>query len=778
MPGRSPALTFHLIPHTHWDREWYLTRAAFQARLVPVLDEVIAQLERDPEARFVLDGQTALLEDYLAVRPGQEGRIAALVQRGALEVGPWYILSDLLVPAAVSLRRNLELGAGDAARFGKRLEVLYSPDAFGHPAELPALAAEFGLRRAVVRRGLGRPEGVDRDLFRWEAPGGKSLLVYHLPAGGYDLAIGLGGSEELETRWAAVRREVTGRAVTTQIAVSLGADHHAMVRDLAGLRARLQALEQGHEVRISGLTEYFAAVEKLRPHPPVLRGELRRSDGHAWVLQGVHSARSRVKRRHACAELMLSRIAEPLSRLSAERGGVDRGGLVQLAWKTLLQCQFHDTLAGTTSDAVQREQLVRLDTVDTLAAEIAAASLAELAGHDPDLAREHPAEHPPRLVLWNPSSRTRSGLMTAEVTFFRKDVPVGPPPLPAPRIGAGYRPFVLQAADGAMIPVQVLATRAGESRSTGIRHYPDQDEVDRVWIAFRAPAVAALGIRSLSPRAGEHPLEEAGVTVEHGQLANGLVSVRVSRSGILALEDLRNGERYAELCDLEDESDRGDCYTFSRSPGRSVRGGRALSQTTLCAGPLIGAIETRWSMRSAGEGEIGVRQLVVLEAGSPVVKIRLDLDNGAADHRLRARFPVGAGSESIAGTAFGTVRRPVPGPSDGSDETEWPVPTAPAHRYVAAGTRERGLAVLSPGFFEYEWSDAKAISITLLRAVGELSRNDLPERPGHAAWPTSTPDAEEPGRHTIHLAVAPLTDAEGLERMWEECWLPIQAMFV
>ena len=753
-------------------------RAAFQARLVPVLDEAIAQLERDPKARLVLDGQTVLLEDYLALRPGQESHLAALVERGALEIGPWYILSDLLMPAAVSLRRNLELGAGDAARFGNRLDVLYSPDAFGHPAELPALAAEFGIRRAVVRRGLGRPDGEDRDLYRWEAPGGKHLLVYHLPAGGYDLAIELAGSDDLESRWAAIRLELTGRAETTQIAVYLGADHHAMVRDLSGLRARLQALEPGHEVRISGLAEYFGAVEKLRPHPPVLRGELRQGDRHAWVLQGVHSARSRIKRRHSRAEWLLSRIAEPLARLSGERDGADRGGLVRLAWKTLLQCQFHDTLAGTTSDAVQREQLVRLDTVDALAAEIAVASLSQLAGHDPDLARERPAEHPPRLVLWNPSPRTRSGVMTAEVTFFRKDVLVGPPPGPAPRTGSGYRPFMLQAADGGMIPVQLLATRTGESRSGGMRHYPDQDEVDRVWIAFRAPAVAALGLRSLSPRAGEQAMEETGLVVEHGYLANELVSVRVSRSGILALEDHGTGERYTELCDLEDEADRGDLYTFSRGPGRSVRGGRALSQTILCTGPLVGAIETRWSMRSAGDGEIGIRQLVVLQAGSPIVRIRLDLDNGAEDHRLRARFPVGAGQESIAGTAFGTVRRPAPVAADGTDELEWPVATAPAHRYVAAGDQARGLAVLSPDFFEYEWSDARAVSVTLLRAVGELSRNDLPERPGHAAWPTATPDAQEPGRHTIHLAVTPFQETETLEKMWEECFLPIQAMFV
>jgi alpha-mannosidase len=124
------------------------------------------------------------------------------------------------------------------------------------------------------------------------------------------------------------------------------------------------------------------------------------------------------------------------------------------------------------------------------------------------------------------------------------------------------------------------------------------------------------------------------------------------------------------------------------------------------------------------------------------------------------------------------VRRPVSAPADGAAEVEWQVPTAPAHRYVAAGTRARGLAVLSPDFFEYEWSNAKAVSVTLLRAVGELSRNDLPERPGHAAWPTATPDAQEPGRHTVLLAVAPLTEIEGLERMWEECYLPIQAMFV
>jgi len=38
-------LIFHLIPHTHWDREWYLPRAALQARLVAVTDDLIERLQ-------------------------------------------------------------------------------------------------------------------------------------------------------------------------------------------------------------------------------------------------------------------------------------------------------------------------------------------------------------------------------------------------------------------------------------------------------------------------------------------------------------------------------------------------------------------------------------------------------------------------------------------------------------------------------------------------------------------------------------------------------------
>src|SRR2546422_6539668 len=181
-------LIFHLIAHTHWDREWYLPQAAFQARLVGVLDELIERLRADAGYRsFLLDGQTVLLADYLRARPERESDLKALVKTGRLQVGPWYVLADELIPSGEALVRNLLFGAADAEHWGARLDVLYSPDAFGHPGILPTLAREFGLRAGVVWRGVGGGGGPERGLYRWGGAGGEKNLLWHPPPPGGEI---------------------------------------------------------------------------------------------------------------------------------------------------------------------------------------------------------------------------------------------------------------------------------------------------------------------------------------------------------------------------------------------------------------------------------------------------------------------------------------------------------------------------------------------------------------------------------------------------------------
>ena len=70
------ARTVAVVPHTHWDREWYQPFQTFRLRLVDLLDDLLPRLEADPSyARFMLDGQMAVVDDYLELRPGAEPRI-------------------------------------------------------------------------------------------------------------------------------------------------------------------------------------------------------------------------------------------------------------------------------------------------------------------------------------------------------------------------------------------------------------------------------------------------------------------------------------------------------------------------------------------------------------------------------------------------------------------------------------------------------------------------------------------------------------------------------
>lgn len=782
------AFIFHLIPHTHWDREWFLPRAAFHARLIAMFDDLLERMSSDPAFRtFLLDGQTVLVEDYLRARPDRESELRTLAKSGRLQIGPWYVLADELIPSGESLIRNLLLGAADAERLGARSDVLYSPDAFGHPAALPGLAREFGVKFGVVWRGLGGLEGQEHDFFRWRGLDGRELLLWHLPPEGYEIGSSLpAAGPRLSQVWAQIRDTLVQRAAGKHIPVFIGADHHAPHPMLPRLRELLAELEPASAFRVSRLDEFFQAADGTPAR--AVAGELRWSYGYTWTLQGVHGTRAPLKRRHGQVELWLERIAEPLTALARLASATrDQRPVLDTAWRTLVRTQFHDTIAGTTADGVALTAELRLNDVAAYAAELTRSGLHALAGHDPDTARERADGSEPALLLWNPAARPRSGVTLADITVFRRDVLVGPPADGrVARQGPGYRPFALYGADGKPLPVQLLAHRVTEERTDAARHYPDQDEVDQVRVAFRAPAVPGLGITALqagplpATRLAALPRTEAA-HVRGRSLQNRFVEVTLERNGALTIADRRRNERYVDVLRLEDSGDAGDAYTFALPARARVTQSRGpIKVRRLANGPLVAALESRWQVLRG----IDARMIVQIYADSPVVRVTLYVDNQHAHHRLRARIPLGlAGIPAVAGTAFGTVERAAVQVPPKAYPRETPVRTAPAQRFVAAARGSRGLAVLAPAFFEYEWSIKGDLFFTLLRAIGDLSRGNLPTRPGHAGWPTAIPNAQCIGETRIDLALAPVAAAEiergdALPQLWEDAFLPLHGLWL
>ncbi len=171
----------YFVVHTHWDREWYEPFQRMRARLVAMTDRMLGLVEEGKIPYFHFDGQTIVLEDYLEIRPGNANRIARLVKAGKIQIGPWYVLADSFLVSGESLIRNLEIGIGIARRFGKPIEIGYLPDQFGHIAQMPQILAGFGLKAAVVWRGVGRE--VDRNRFVWQALDGTGIFTSYLPFG-------------------------------------------------------------------------------------------------------------------------------------------------------------------------------------------------------------------------------------------------------------------------------------------------------------------------------------------------------------------------------------------------------------------------------------------------------------------------------------------------------------------------------------------------------------------------------------------------------------------
>jgi len=171
-----------IVPHTHWDREWYEPFQTFRLSLVELLDALLPLMESDPSyARFLLDGQMAVVDDYLEVRPEAEDRIRALAASGRLTMGPWYILMDEFLVSGETIVRNLQLGLARGARFAGAMAVGYLPDMFGHIAQMPQILRQAGLEHAVVWRGV--PSAISSTGFWWEAPDGSTVRAEYLPVG-------------------------------------------------------------------------------------------------------------------------------------------------------------------------------------------------------------------------------------------------------------------------------------------------------------------------------------------------------------------------------------------------------------------------------------------------------------------------------------------------------------------------------------------------------------------------------------------------------------------
>jgi alpha-mannosidase len=388
----EPRLRVILVPHTHWDREWYEPFAVFSERLEQMMDTLL-DLAADGFPHFHLDGQTAMIDDYLERRPERADELAALVLEGRLSAGPWVTQMDEFLTSGESHLRNLEIGLERARELGMALEVGYMPDQFGHIGQMPQILRLAGIHRAVVWRGV--PSAVSTSTFRWQAPDGSEVLTESLPFG-YSSGWALMRAEEPEVLGEVLEREVERLRPFTRsnrILVMVGYDHAGPD---ATLPERLERASLPGEVAIGSVAEYVGGLDP-NVDLPVWRGELR-SSARAHLLPNVYSTRVHQKRERGRVESILERYAEPLAALV--RGFAWRENELRRAWTLLLWNGAHDSACGCSHDQVAADVDARFVEARAIGQSILERALSSLGRQVRD----------PGVIRFNPSPFERDGV--------------------------------------------------------------------------------------------------------------------------------------------------------------------------------------------------------------------------------------------------------------------------------------------------------------------------------------------------------------------------------
>ena len=778
-----------LVPHTHWDREWYEPHEVFRLRLVHVLDDVVTRLEADPQFRFTLDGQSAAIEDYLQIRPEMRDRVSALVRGGQLAVGPWLILLDEFCCDGETIVRNLELGIERAERLGGAMGVGYLPDMFGHTAQMPQILRGFGIEHAALWRGV--PAAVTEHSFAWQSPDGSSVRTEYL-FDGYGSALDLFALPDRLAELASQYREQTRPWYGTDPVLGMfGTDHMAPPPELMDRVRAHNAIPGVIPIQVTTLPHYLEVVmsgggysPRLTGRPEV-RGELR-SHARGNLLPGVFSIRTNLKAAMAEAELVLTQA----ERLAALYSAEDHRSFFDLAWYRVVESTAHDSITGCGVD----------ETADQVAARLASAAQIGRAVSDrvlDGLAVEVPADAYllantlpwPRTVQAEVVTAGDGGEAGGQVigelgTALGEETMTSAELVKILRRIHGRELFgqqingytwgedslhftVGEVAEG---PFD-LATLTAEIESA-VEADPESrrrwqvvttaQPRQRVILAAEVPPLGHVSVRAGSAASPG----SAQVRATPRSVTGDLASAVVDSDGTLTLTGA-DGTTLTGVGRLVDEGDRGDSYNYApaaHSP--ALEAPTSVHSEVVADGPLRAAIEVtrRYDLPVAVDPadrdrrlekteELAVRMGVEVRAGEPFVRLTLSMTNTVGDHRLRLHVPLGEQVDSSFGAGqFDVTRR---GRTAEGGWGEYPLPTFPATGFVSAGNAH----VLLTKLTEYEVVGGQAgdeLALTLLRAVGMMSVNVHPLRDEPAGSEFPVPGAQYLGTEvTTRLAVLP-----------------------
>lgn len=749
----------HIIPHMHWDREWYFSTEESRILLVNNMAEIFEVLEGNPDYPcFLLDGQTAILEDYLAVKPQDKDRIKKLVQAGRLLIGPWYTQTDEMIVGGESIVRNLLYGRKDCEAFGEAMKIGYLPDSFGQSAQMPQILNGFDIKHFIFWRGASERLGTDKTEFYWESDEGSKVLVQLLPLG-YAIGKYLPVEEEaLRTRMNKYFPVLDKGSTNGSVILPNGHDQMPIQRNIFNCLDILRGMYPDREFVLSSYMDSFA---DLPPCLPTVQGEM--LDGkYMRVHRSIFSSRMDIKAANTRVENKIVDILEPLAVIAYSLGFEYHHGLIELIWKEVLKNHAHDSIGCCCSDKVHQEIMNRFvlaeEKIDRLI-DFYKRKITDAIATD---------RNEDILTAFNLLSYERLDTINAVVTTKETA-------------------FILEDENGFEVPFELVEKVSLDPGLVDrqLVHYENYEPFWQYHIQFTA-AIPAMGYKAFFIVPQEKEME--AVITEPDCIETDYYHIKVNANGTLTIFDKDIGIELENVLLLETSGDDGDEYDYS-----PVLNEEPYIHNNACASfvmtenryeaqinikvkiPLPKDLQDRENYISSVITEVDWN--ITIPFDKPIINVAGNIKNNAKDYRLRTYIPSKiAAAVSVSDNQFGSIKRSVLDPAFLSWEEEgWderPDSIYPMLSYVSLCNDSYTVSALTNSIREYEivGAESDTIALTLLRSVGYLGKENLVRRPGRPSGiKLPTPDSQMIGQLKVEFAVSTKKGTQNTGQLAKEC---------
>ncbi len=738
---------FPIIPHTHWDREWYFTTSRSKIYSLNHFKEIFDVLENNKNfSHFLLDAQLSIIDDYLEFHPYDENRIKKLVTEGKLIIGPWYTQTDQMVISGESIIRNLYYGIERAKDFGAYMKTGYMPDSFGQSAQMPQLLNGFNIKYNTFKRGLGDSH-YPKNEFYWESPDGSRVFNMYLDRYG-NFVYFTSETDSLNNLMAKLKEETDRRSLIGTLTLYNGEDQRPIRKNLPEIVEKLNELNPDSNFYISTIDNVMEKAENNGFHYDTVKGEMT-SGQFSRVHKSIYSTRADLKIKNNKNENLIVNISEPLSSIAYKSGFEYENKVFEQAWKLMAENAAHDSIGMCNSDETNNSIEYRNDTVKFLMDNLNDLKMREIGSAIPE-------KDIFQFQVYNFLPYRRSGVLKAEIFTPFTDIEI------YDTDGTVYESKVLKSEKLEERIKNKMKSEVGFNTNDNPRWIKENSEIYKTELLIYLKDTLPLGYRTLFMRKKESADKVYEYSTEVNEIENDLLNIRIQKNGSIIIKDKKNNLEKEGFLIFEDSGDEGDTYDYSEPYSDRILTNENSEIEILETekNSLLNKIKYSVKMnipynltsREQKQDNIQIEFFVTLslEKNSSLVKVNIEVENRAIEHRVRVLFRTRIESvESIADQQFGTIRRPVYlSEVENWRENGWnekPRTIEPMQSFVSLANDHENVSIITDCVREYQITGEKfdTIALTLFRSTPEMGKAELKDRPGRASGMANweTPDA-------------------------------------